>query len=215
MIVKTLFLSLAHRLGQELYVVGSQDEKEIKVSELLQNVLKTSSNLLDPTQIFAWRDLPDGRRANFASSLMLGVEENAVLLAETINNEKNLIEATNNILASIRIMRARDVKPQEFPHLETVRWEEDSKMEVSDATLHETSVNGAVRIIFFLYNNLESIMPGLKGKFVNSKIIGAVTPKGRDLALARPVADDRGDIPFEYVFNRRAIAFLDEVQAAR
>merc|ERR1719273_2232449 len=49
---------------------------------------------------------------------MIALEENALLLAETINNEKNLAEATSNILTSVRIMRARGVYDQIFPQME-------------------------------------------------------------------------------------------------
>ena len=36
----------------------------------------------------------------------------ALLLAETVNSEKSIIEATDNVLASIRIMRRKSVKDQ-------------------------------------------------------------------------------------------------------
>ena len=186
-IINSIIQGLAHRLRQELYIISSQDGKEIKVSELLQNVLKTASNLIDQTQIMAWKDMPAEKRGAHATNLIQGVEENTLLLAETINNEKNLIEATNNILASIRIMRVRDVDDQAFPQLETVRWEEDSKLIIPASSLVETSTNGAVRLIFFLYNNLENILPGQGVHFINSKILGATATKSRNVQLKNPV----------------------------
>ncbi len=188
-VVTAIVRGLAHRLRQELYIIASQEEKEIKVAELMQNALKTASNLLDKAQVLAWSDLSLEKRASHASSLMLGMEENAILLAENINNEKNMIEATNNVLASIRVMRARDMVDQSFPQVEHVHWEADSNLLLPASGLVTASENGAVRIAFFLYNNLEGVLEGTSGdvtRFINSKIMGASVSKGRGVRLARP-----------------------------
>ena len=182
-IVATIVQGLAHKLRRDLYVIPSQDEKEVKIAELLQNVLKTASNLLDESQFLAWRELQREKRAGVATALLLGLEENALLLAETLNNEKNFVEATNNILASLRVMRARDIADQPFPN----HSEADSRVIVPASSLMETSVNGAVRIVFFLYNNLEGILPGSGTHFVNSKVLGAVVSKGHTQTLQHPV----------------------------
>ena len=182
-IVATIVQGLAHKLRRDLYVIPSQDEKEVKIAELLQNVLKTASNLLDESQFLAWRELQREKRAGVATALLLGLEENALLLAETLNNEKNFVEATNNILASLRVMRARDIGDQPFPN----HSEADSRVIVPASSLMETSVNGAVRIVFFLYNNLEGILPGSGTHFVNSKVLGAVVSKGHTQTLQHPV----------------------------
>lgn len=188
-IVAKIMQALAHRLRQELYVMQLQNEKETLVAELMQSVLKTASNLLDATQKFAWDDLNGKKRAAAATNIMMAVEENALLLAETINNEKNLVEATNNIMASVRIMRARGVYDQVFPEMETVHTSEESSMLVPSQALQDISANGAVRIVFFLYNNLETILPPSQGHFVNSKVLGAVASKGRYVRIdGRPVA---------------------------
>jgi hypothetical protein len=174
--------ALAHRLRQELYVMPSQSDKETLVAELMQSVLKTASNLLDSSQKFGWDDLNAKKRSSAVTSLMVAIEENALLLAETINNEKNLAEATNNILASVRIMRARGVYDQVFPQVEShsLREEEQSSLVIPASALLETSVNGAVRVVFFLYNNMENILPALyRGQYVNSKVMGIVASKGR------------------------------------
>ena len=181
-IVATIIQGLAHRLRQELYVIPSQDAKETKVTELLQNVLKTASNLLDESQQLAWNELQREKRAGIVTAMLLGLEENALLLAEIINNEKASVEATNNILASLRVMRARDISDQAFPQDDA-----ESKLIVPASSLIETSINGAVRIVFFMYNNLENILPGSGTHFVNSKILGAVVSKGHTTTLSYPV----------------------------
>ena len=60
-------------------------------------------------------------------------------------------------------------------------------MVISRDSLVETSDNGAVRIAFFSLANLENILPGFNGHFLNSQVIGAAIPAGRNMELARPV----------------------------
>ena len=175
-IVAKLMQALAHRLRQELYVMPSQSDKENLVAELLQSVLKTASNLLDSSQQIGWDDLNLRKRSTAVTAIMIAVEENALLLAETINNEKNMAEATSNILSSVRIMRARGVFDQIFPQVETLRNEDSSVLVPSNALL-ETSVNGAVRLVFFLYDSLGPILSENE-LYVNSKVMGAIASKG-------------------------------------
>merc|ERR1712088_493941 len=187
-VVAKILQALAHRLRQELYVMASQSDKETLVAELLQSVLKTASNLLDSVQQMAWDDLNSRKSATAVTSLMIALEENALLLAETINNEKNLAEATNNIVTSVRIMRARGVYDQLFPQMEVVE-QTDSQLLIPSNALLDTSVNGTVRIVFFLYKNLEAVLPAsYRGQFINSKIMGVIASKGRyEKVEGRPV----------------------------
>ncbi len=189
-VVTGIIQGLVHRLRQDIYVPSTREEKEMKASELLQNVLKTASNLLDEALSEAWNDVSQEQRSTYATSLILGVEEIALLLAESINNEKNLIEATNNILSSIRVMRKKSATDQLFPTSDSSRWtgEEDSVLlRVPAATLSELGQDGAVKIVFTLYNNLERILPGKDTRFVNSRILGATSSKGRELKVTRPL----------------------------
>ncbi len=102
---------LVHRLRQDLYTV-SMEEKEAEAEGLLQNVLRAASNVLSDEQRAAWFDVSEEQRSSHATALVLGVEDAALLLAETVNNEKSIIEATDNVVASIRIMRRKSVKDQ-------------------------------------------------------------------------------------------------------
>merc|ERR1719225_1373398 len=186
-IVAKLMQALAHRLRQELYVMPSQSDKENLVAELLQSVLKTASNLLDSSQQIGWDDLNLRKRSTAVTAIMIAVEENALVLAETINNEKNMAEATSNILSSVRIMRARGVFDQIFPQVENLR-NEDSSILVPSNALLETSVNGAVRLVFFLYDSLGPILSENE-LYVNSKVMGAIASKGRyEKVQGRPVS---------------------------
>ena len=176
--------TLAHRTRQELYVMQSQEDKETAVAVLLQSVMKATSNLLDLSRNAEWRDLDYKQRSLAATSLMLALEDNAILLAETVNNEKRLTEITNNIISSVRIMRARGASSQTFPEADTMISENgNSKVTVPNQALLSNSVNGAIRLVFFFYDNLEEILSYDKQHFVNSKVVGVVLSKGRYLDL--------------------------------
>jgi len=178
-IAAKILQSIAHRLRQELYVISSQNEKETLASEVLQSVLKTISNLLDPVQRLAWEDLETRKRAAAVTAMLVSAEENALLLAETVNNEKNVAEATNHVISSVRVMRARGVNDQVFPILENIHNDEDTQVVVPSRALIENSVNGAVRIVFFLFENLDAALPNKGLKLVNSKIVSVVASKTR------------------------------------
>ena len=176
--------SLAHRTRQELYVMQSQEDKESAVAFLLQAIMKATSNLLDADKNVAWRDLDYKQRTLAATSLMLALEDNAILLAETVNNEKRLSEITNNIISSVRIMRARGVTNQVFPEADVMISEAGhSQVIVPTQALLSNSVNGAIRLVFLFYKNLEGILSYDENHFVNSKVVGVVLSKGRFLDL--------------------------------
>ena len=181
-IATNIVQGLAHRLRQDIYKLGSQEIKDIKVSKLLRDCLNVASNLLDDSQAAAWADLQGDRRASIATALIVGIEESALLLAETINNEKNIIEMTSNVLASIKILRSKNVQDQAFPY-ET----EDLQLILPSESLIETSVNGAVRVASFLFDNLEKILPGAGTYFINSKILHTLVPAGQNERLVNPI----------------------------
>merc|ERR1719411_1185510 len=97
--------------------------------------MKTTSNLLDRQHGMAWSDMDQRKRSVAATALMLAIEENAMLLTETINVEKQLLEETNNVLTSIRIMKTQSVQDQYFPQLESVLAAEESQVKIPARTL--------------------------------------------------------------------------------
>ena len=69
------------------------------VTDLVQNVVKTASNLIsDSSEIRqSWSDLSSDELGRAATALLVGLEENAFLLAETVTSEKIIIKPTENI----------------------------------------------------------------------------------------------------------------------
>ena len=84
-------------------------------------------------------------RASVGTALILSIEENAFLVADIVNNEKNLVDVTTNILSSIRVMQSRDASQQNFPSLDTLRMADDAHLIVPSQSVRELAVNGAVR----------------------------------------------------------------------
>ena len=98
----------------------------------------------------AWRDLRPAERAAAGTSLILGLEEVAVLVADTVTNEKNLVDVTPNILSSVRVMEARDAGLQTFPSLDSLHLAEAARLEVPAEAVRGQAVNGAVRMIMMM-----------------------------------------------------------------
>ena len=72
-------------------------KKEAFIQEVLLNVVRSASNLLDIKNREAWTDLEVATQMKVASSLLMAVEENAFLFAEVTNKPEILMESSYNI----------------------------------------------------------------------------------------------------------------------
>ena len=72
-------------------------KKEDYVQEVLLNIVRAGSNLLDHKNKEAWDDLQQGHQLKIASSLLLALEENAFLFADVTNQPEILMESSYNI----------------------------------------------------------------------------------------------------------------------
>ena len=88
---------MAERMHFDIQSVARPGQKEVMVTELVQNVVLTASNILDKINHMSWADLTHDDVAAAATSLMVGLEENAFLLADSVTTEKIIIKPTNNI----------------------------------------------------------------------------------------------------------------------
>lgn len=114
---------------------------------------------------------------------------------------------------SIRVMQSRNSHPQRFPSVESIQsWDDhgDYIQLSSQALLKNGKVilagsqnrkrqklsssssplgdNGAVRVIFTTYNQLDQLLkPRNDSFFLNSKVISASLGKGRHIELPEPV----------------------------
>ena len=88
---------MAERMHFDIQSVVRAEQKEAMVTMLVQNVVMTGSNILDRINHMSWADLTHDDVAAAATSLMIGLEENAFLLANSVTTEKIIIKPTNNI----------------------------------------------------------------------------------------------------------------------
>jgi len=182
--ITQLLQSLAHKARQDLFSIANQEEKEMTASQLGENTLKVGSNLLEDNQMLAWSDLEPVERAQVGSNLVLAIQENTFFQADTINIEKNIVMMEENLLSSVRIMRARDLYDQEF-----LSRHGNVRIIIPAESLIENSENGAVRLVFFHYNNLDHVLPSSTNgiQFLNSHIASASLSKGHATLLSHPL----------------------------
>ena len=88
---------MAERMNFDIQAVSDEAQQERMVTQLVQNVVLTASNILDKMNHMSWADLSSDDVAAAATSLMIGLEENAFLLADAVTTEKIIIKPTTNI----------------------------------------------------------------------------------------------------------------------
>ena len=78
---------------------GNLETREAMVTNLVQNVVKTTSNLVEDSSSIrqSWSDLRPDELGRAITALLIGLEENAFLLAETVTTEKIIIKPTRNV----------------------------------------------------------------------------------------------------------------------
>lgn len=97
MITTKIIKNMAEKMGQDIRTYQDTRQKEVSVTELLQGVVRTGSNLLDKAQMASWKDLSHQEQMRVATSLLIGLEENAFLLADSLNHQKTIIQEGKNI----------------------------------------------------------------------------------------------------------------------
>lgn len=88
---------MAQKMAVDIETFPDPRQREAIVTELLHDIVKTGSNLLDESQHPSWRDLSYKEQMRVATSLLMGLEENAFLLADTVIRQKTVTQAVKNI----------------------------------------------------------------------------------------------------------------------
>lgn len=97
MITTKIIKKMAQKMSEDIQTFPDQRQREAIVTELLHGVVRTGSNLLDSSQHPSWRDLSYKEQMRVATSLLIGLEENAFLLADTVIREKTVVQTVKNI----------------------------------------------------------------------------------------------------------------------
>ena len=81
----------------EIQRTASLKSRESMVTDLIQNVVRAASNVIDRMNRRSWGDLDRDEAGRAATDLMVGLEENAFLLADSVTSETILVKPTDNI----------------------------------------------------------------------------------------------------------------------
>ncbi|XP_035725800.1 latrophilin Cirl-like isoform X2 [Vespa mandarinia] len=210
MITTKIIKNMAEKMAQDIRTYQDPNQREVSVTELLQGVVRTGSNLLNEAQMASWKDLSHQEQMRVATSLLIGLEENAFLLADTLTQEKTITHDCRNILMEVRVLDTRNIGNdlEVFPNnILEGRWTASTAhVELTRGALLENSEAGIVRLVFMAFNRLEEILqpqaelPSVvtnddsqslpkrnTTRLLNSKIISASLGKGRHIQLSEPV----------------------------
>ncbi|KAJ9585473.1 hypothetical protein L9F63_002738, partial [Diploptera punctata] len=222
---------MAQKMALDIETFPDPRQREAIVTELLLGVVKTGSNLLDESQHPSWRDLSYKEQMRVATSLLMGLEENAFLLADTVVREKTVTQAVRNILLSVRVVETQNVGLEQFPSAATLeQWTVSQDwLQLPRGALLENSEGGFVRLVFVAFDRLEEILQpqadasGVNSEVVrgsrntsrvlNSKVISASLGKGRHIQLSEPVRLSLRHLRTENVSNP-ACVFWDYTMSA-
>jgi len=97
MTTTTIVKKMNDKMSKNIQTFPDWNQREAIVSELLSSVVKTTSNLIDDPQMPGWRDLSHSEQMRVATAMLIGLEENAFLLADTVIRPKPFVHSTKNI----------------------------------------------------------------------------------------------------------------------
>jgi len=182
-------------------------KKEAFIQEVLLNVIRSGSNILDERNIGAWADLHLSQQMKVTTSLLLAMEENAFLFAEVTNKQKILMESSHNILMAISVLNVKEIRNgTTFPlnnYEEPFGVLEDSIFLPLQALQHNAR-DSLAKTVFFSFKSLDKILT--KGeqeissgvgrmrdnsqtqrdsskKVLNSRVISASLSRGKHIEL--------------------------------
>ncbi|XP_070164590.1 latrophilin Cirl isoform X3 [Polyergus mexicanus] len=236
MITTKIIKNMAEKMALDIKTYQDPNQREVSVTELLQGVVRTGSNLLDKAQMASWKDLSHQEQMRVATSLLIGLEENAFLLADTLMHEKTIIHEGKNILMEVRVLDARNIdnELEVFPsEVAQQKWTvSNDHVELTRGALVDSNEGGVVRLVFMAFDRLEEILqpqaepPSVvmnddpqpvsrrnTTRILNSKVISASLGKGRHIQLSEPVRVYFRHLVVENVTNPTCV-FWDYILSA-
>lgn len=156
--------------------------EEVDAAEILDNVVKTSSNILEDTE--SWSDLSKEDQSLAATSLLTSVEDNSFLFADTVREQKSITKEEKNVMVEVRVV-PKLLTDQEFKVYNENRTEIENWLKLSKNSVKQSQINESLsKIIFASFEKLDHILTFENPyKVVNSKIISASLGKGRHIKL--------------------------------
>ncbi|KAK9889492.1 hypothetical protein WA026_004771 [Henosepilachna vigintioctopunctata] len=211
MITTKIIKTVTRKMSQDILTFNDLKQRENFVTEMLNHVVKTSSNLLDASQHPSWTDLSYEEQMRVASSLLIGLEENAFLLADTVVGHKTFDQVVKNIRLSVRVLEIKQISTERYPSEYHWKAKNDS-IDLPQGALLDNSDGELVRLVFVSFDRLEQILqwrPDVLDtesnknvtKILNSKVLCASLGKGRHIQLKEPVSLTFRHIHTENVTN--------------
>ncbi|KAK0161858.1 hypothetical protein PV327_008263 [Microctonus hyperodae] len=235
MITTKIVKNMAEKMSQNIRNYQDPRQREVSVTELLQGVVRTGSNLLDKAQMASWKDLSHQEQMRVATSLLIGLEENAFLLADTLHHQKTIMQEGKNILMEVRVLDTRNIdnNAELFPtESARERWTaSNDHVELTRRSLLKNNDDGIIRLVFMAFDRLEEILQpqveepfvslneearlprNISNRILNSKIISASLGKGRHIELSEPVRIYFEHLTVENVTNPTCV-FWDYIMSA-
>ncbi|XP_076334037.1 latrophilin Cirl-like [Tachypleus tridentatus] len=211
---------LVDKLTHKVRNVGERSTRYEIVQEVFQNLLESSSNLIEENRSDSWRDLPEPTKQLTISSLLESLERVTWLLAEYGLFE--VVERSqSNILVSVRRVPAWSTSKIQFPSpndKSSPTWTKvEDIMELPTPALTGQSRNGFIRILFVAYNKLETLLTSANHRsaatsvekhrafVVNSRVLAASLNQYGNQNLNQPVKVTFKHIQEENVTNPRCV----------
>lgn len=197
-IVQQLLSKMEDKLDQ----ASDSYQRQQVVEELMNSVIDFSSNLLEDHQRSAWGDLPPMEQRAAASSVLEGLERNAMLMVKSHSANMNYSRVQSNIMVAVRVLSIQSVTDMSFPDPSVTRgtsWSDSGdSIYLPYKTLLESARNGVVKVAFFSYRKMEAILaasnpstaeatPNSTVRLVNSRVVAAALGRRRVLGLSQPV----------------------------
>nr|XP_006814360.1 PREDICTED: latrophilin-2-like [Saccoglossus kowalevskii] len=137
------------------------------IDKVAMALTEVGSNLLDHT--VAWNDIPGEKRVQTATQLLQCMDETGFLLVNLMKAGQNISVVNENILMEVLVkdMNDTDKAGIKFPFkgdlVHSSSADEKIKSTIgsialSEKTLQDKSVNGTVKLVFFMYSTMGDIL---------------------------------------------------------
>ena len=182
-------LVIVAEIMQTIALASSQPQEVRRT--VVESVQRAASSVLALRREETWRDLRPPARAAAATSLLLALQENILLLARSLPQQTDRRDLSQNILSDIRVINSAGLESQTFPSAPLPHLMKGAEVRVPARALEEVQEeDGVVRVIFLLYSSLDRSLPSSTNgvKFLNSRVVTVLTPSGRTVRVSEPVA---------------------------
>eukprot|EP00096_Caligus_rogercresseyi_P002638 TRINITY_DN1483_c0_g1_i2.p1 TRINITY_DN1483_c0_g1~~TRINITY_DN1483_c0_g1_i2.p1 ORF type:complete len:1014 (-),score=273.48 TRINITY_DN1483_c0_g1_i2:685-3726(-) len=160
----------------------SFEAEESYIQETFQNVIRSAGNLIARKHREAWLDLHRSSQMKIANSLILSLQENALLLAKVIDTPEFLEEISTNIMMALSVNKVTTNSngtgyPLKSSSSNRVfdQWLQEDSIYIDQSTLEaHTGQDNLAKIIYFSYQDLDEILTNGEKNFLKTPYMGQI-----------------------------------------